>query len=441
MIFVDPADVIIPENRIRRAFDEKKLRELKDSILRNGLFHPPTVERNGDKWILRAGERRLRVCKEILAEGKTFRVGIDQNEARLLAVIEYGELTEIQRLEIEIEETVVRADFSWQERDQGYAALHALRSKQNPGQTVKATASEIAGRDVEGGSAQAVADALVTSRYLHIPEVAGAKTSKEALKVIRKLADVGHRAKLAAASLEIKTPHTLIKGDSLETLKKLEASFYDVVLTDPIYGIGADNFGDMAGTGHKYEDNYTTWKKFMSEACDELWRVTKPQAHVYLFCDQRRFEELKTFMTLANFQVMDTMLIWDKSPTGMLPWPDHGPRRCYECILYAWKGDRKSLVVKPDVISVPAVRKLVHGAQKPVSLYLDLLSRSANPGDTVLDFMGGSGTILVAANIRRLVATYVEGADDAFNIAQLRKDIKEIDDGAEEDDGLGDIPV
>ena len=71
-----------------------------------------------------------------------------------------------------------------------------------------------------------------------------------------------------------------------------------------------------------------------------------------------------------------------------------------------------------------------------MALYCDLLSRSVNPGDRVLDCFGGSGPILVAANRMRLVATYIEEKEVPYNIAVARSTVKDIDDGAEEDDGI-----
>jgi DNA modification methylase len=90
---------------------------------------------------------------------------------------------------------------------------------------------------------------------------------------------------------------------------------------------------------------------------------------------------------------------------------------------------------------IPPVKKLLHGAQKPAALYCELLSRSANPGDTVLDCFAGTGPILVAANRMQLTATYIEIDETAYNIALGRSTTGEFDDGSVEDDGLGDVPV
>lgn len=442
MILIHPDDVVIPENRIRREFDEKKLKELRESILRNGLINPITVERrDDDKFTLRAGERRFRVLSGIIKEGGQFRLGNTASTGGLIPAIEFGTLDELQRLEIEVEENVVRADFTWQERDKALAALHELRKRQNPAQTLTATATEVLGKPAVGGHVSAVADALVTAKHMDNPEVAKAKTQKDALKVIRKLAEAKHREQVAKTFDITKTPHAILKGETDELLLGVPDRSIDVIVTDPPYGVGADNFGSMASTGHEYEDSYKYWKEIMEWFPDQLDRVAKERAHAYIFCDPRRFDELATLMVLANWTVFPTPLIWYKG-NGMLPFPEHGPRRVYEAILYAWRGDRKVLLTgKPDLIHVTPVKDLRVGAQKPVALYQDLLGRSARAGDTVLDCFGGSGPVLVAANRMRLVATYIERNPDAYNIALSRANISDIDDGGVEQDGLEDVSV
>ena len=445
MIEVKVDKVVIPQNRFRREFDEKKLEELKQSILRIGLLSPITVEHYysesiGDCWTLRAGERRLRVLSSIIASGGSFRLGDSTYTGGTLPAIDYAELTPLQRLEIEVEENVIRSDFTWQERTRALAALHELRKAQNPEHTITATASEVLGKPAVGSQRTVISNALIVNKHLHIPEVAKAKDEREALKVIEKITNAGHRAKLAKAAMGQATPHTLIKGDSLVILSTLPAASFDIIVTDPPYGIAADSFGDMADTGHDYEDSKKYFDEILRVFPDESYRLTKPRAHAYVFCDVRRFEQLSTHMLLAGWTVFPTPLIWAKS-NGMLPFPEHGPRRTYECIFYAWKGGRKTLVVKTDVIDISGVKNLQHGAQKPVALYCDLLGRSANPGDSVLDCFGGTGPVLVAANRMRLTATYIEKSEAAFNIAQLRMNQHEIDDGAVENDGLADIPV
>lgn len=442
MILVHWEDVQVPEDRQRKEFNERKMKELQDSIQRIGLLHPIVVEPNQDEdtWTLRAGERRLRAMLELHKEKVIFRCGDQQVPTDYIPVAEWSKLSDLERLEIEVAENVDRSDFTFPERVRALARLHELRQSQNPQHTISDTATEVHGREARGSEITNIAEALAIAKHLDDPDVAKAKDRKEALRAIKRKTDVLEHARLAKAADLTKSEHTLLQLDCLEWLKTCPANTFNVVLTDPPYGIDADDFGTQATTGHDYKDSRKSWEAMMLHLPDHLFRVTKPQAHAYLFCDHRLFERLSVLMVIAGWRVYPWPMIWFKgSNNGMLPFPKHAPRRTYECILYAWKGEKETLVVKPDCIdNIPAVRKeLKHGAQKPVALYCDLLSRSARPGDAVLDCCGGSGTILVAANRMRLRATYLENNPEQFNIATSRVNVKDIDDGAEADDGLG----
>lgn len=436
MIFVHPDDITVPEGRFREHFPEREQQELEDSILKTGLIHPLTLEQTGDTWTLRAGARRFRVLKKIITDGKSFQCGLTPVPGGTVPAIEWGTLSPRSRLAVEVEENLRRLDFTFQERIRALAAYHQFRKDENPSQTAQQTATEVNRKPAAGSQISEITEALVINSHLSDPDVAKAKDKKEALRIIRKKADALHRAKLSLSFDPEKTKHRLIRGDAKLVLPSLPKDSFDVILTDPIYGVGADSFGDQFSVGHNYMDSPKLFEEMLSWACDETFRVAKERAHCYLFCDLRKFERIQTIMVLAGWKVFPLPLIWYKA-SGALPLPKHGPRRTYECILYAYKGDRETLVVKNDcIIKCPPVKNLRHGAQKPVALYRDLLSRSANPGDFVLDFMGGSGTILVAANLSQLVATYIEDDEESYNIALTRVHTQEIDDGAEEDDGL-----
>ncbi|WP_292654440.1 ParB/RepB/Spo0J family partition protein [Nitratifractor sp.] len=75
----------------RKDFDPQRLEELGESIRRHGLLQPVVVIPHGDRWILVAGERRLRAHKLIGAE--TIRaivadVDLDRLRMRELALVE-----------------------------------------------------------------------------------------------------------------------------------------------------------------------------------------------------------------------------------------------------------------------------------------------------------------------------------------------------------------
>ncbi|RKY16818.1 MAG: hypothetical protein DRP90_07455 [Planctomycetota bacterium] len=59
-----PLDRIRPNPyQPRRSFDEESVRELADSIKQDGVLSPVMVRREGDHYVLVAGERRLRAAK------------------------------------------------------------------------------------------------------------------------------------------------------------------------------------------------------------------------------------------------------------------------------------------------------------------------------------------------------------------------------------------
>ncbi len=85
-------DIIDPNPyQPRKYFDEEKLQELAESIENYGLLQPVVVIKNSDRYILVAGERRLRAHKLIDAEQiKAIVADVDFDEIRMreLALIE-----------------------------------------------------------------------------------------------------------------------------------------------------------------------------------------------------------------------------------------------------------------------------------------------------------------------------------------------------------------
>jgi len=110
-----------------------------------------------------------------------------------------------------------------------------------------------------------------------------------------------------------------------------------------------------------------------------------------------------------------------------------GPRRTYETILYAIKGQKSVNTIAPDVISTTADANMTHGAQKPIALYTDLLRRSCHPGDLVLDCFSGSGTIFPACQELKLKATGLELNPEYFSMGYKR--LKELENAPSPLDG------
>lgn len=416
-MFVHPDDILVKNDRQRQTFDADALKRLATSIREHGLIQPPVVEELPEgNFQLIAGERRIRAMREILEGTPDFSFSPNQMAAGLIPVMLRTKLDDVMRFALELEENIQREDLPFLEKAVAIAKLHELRNISLPGgQTIAETATEIK------AAKSTVSDALLIAKHANVPEVREAKTAKEAVKVIEKKAAEVHRAELAKKFDLTKTPHTLIRGDSKEELSKLPEGSIDHIWCDPPYGIGADSFGDQASTGHAYEDSLKAFHEMLNWLPEQLFRIAKKDAFAYICCAFERFDELSLAFGLAGWRVWARPIIWNKMKSGMLPVPDKGPRYTYECILYAWKGDRK--VVKqgmPDVLDYPVVKRLEHGAEKPAALVADLLGRVALPGDKVLDAFLGSAPSVLACNTLRLTLTGIELSEASYNLAISR---------------------
>ena len=428
------SSLIVSPERQRREFSEEALLELQDSIEKFGLMHPIVI-REGNKLV--AGERRLRAMQAIweLDAGVTCN-NIDL-EPFQVPVVDLGELSEIEAFEAELDENIRRTDLSWQERAAAILRLHTLREMQakarGESHTVAATAREVTGSSV-GDYQTKINEALIVARNLSNPAVSKAKDVKEALKILKRDEEATRNIKLSQAigRTYSSSAHTFLWGDCIQTMHEMTPASFDIICTDPPYGMGADDFGDAAGkmTGitHAYEDSLDSFKALMQCAAVCLDRVAKPAAHLYLCCDIDQFPFLKVlFSEIGGWNVFRTPLINVKEG-GRVPLPEHGPRRQYETILYAYRGGKQCTAIYPDVITTKGDENLGHGAQKPVELYVNLLKRSARPGDHVLDPFAGTGTIFPAAHALMLFATGIEMEAAYYGIGVKR--IEGLGDGS-----------
>jgi DNA modification methylase len=420
MLYVELDKLIVSENRQRREFDDEKVVELSGSIRRSGLINPIAVRAVEnppglpDKIHLVAGERRLRAIKLLAKLGVTYRCGGKETPLGYAACMEMHEMDEVQVFEAELEENIRRKDLTWQEAAKAIAQLEQLRNMQR-GDAPQVTAADLA-EEVHGrrdGSYQGqVREQLIVARHLNKPEVQAATSLKDALKALKRTEGLEKSALLAAsvgATFSAKD-HTLMQGNCLELLKVLEPQF-DCLLTDPPYGMGADEFGDSGGkaTGaHDYSDDLGSFRQLMALWIPEVARVMLPQSHVYQFCDLDQFHHLRLAWELQDFKTFRTPLIWFKPGAYRAPWPHSGPQRKYECILYAVKNERPSLKLAGDVLTFNPDENLNHHAQKPVALFRELLSRTCNPGDRVLDCYCGSGPIFPAGHGLKVRVTGME---------------------------------
>lgn len=434
---IDIELIVVSKNRQRLEFGEGELRELAESIEERQLLQAPILRQIGTAFHLVAGERRLRAIRDIYDLGGSFLHNNTPVPKGHVPYITLGELSPLEAMEAEWDENSKRVDLTWQEQATATAKLMELRTLKakvsgSPLPSVADIAREVKKIDSsvpagEMGIAHTdVRNQIILSKHLDDPDVASAKTSKEAFKILQRKEQTARNEALGVAIGRTFTSasHKVWNGKAEDWLEGCMPDTFDVILTDPPYGMGADEFGDSGGMlvqgEHGYKDDADTVTSIINWFPAEAYRIAKPEAHAYIFLDIDWWVSWRVAMRDAGWDVFRTPLIWYKPSSFRTPWPDRGPQRKYELFLYATKGGRKVNKLLPDVLTYQPDTNLGHAAQKPVDLFVDILARSVRPGDTVLDPFCGTGPIFPAAHKLKCAAIGIELDTGAYAIAAKR---------------------
>lgn len=412
--FTPLENIKINPERVRRQINPERVNELADSIRNLGLMHPIVLRRDpSGELVLVAGETRFNAIKQIWTLGGSFNCAGQPVPEGNVPYTDFGDLSADDALELELEENIRRTDISWQERVEAVAKLHRLRERQNPidpstltrrDSLYKETAKEL------NVDANIVRDRVTLAEHLDDPEVRHAASERTALEIVKRKIAREHaeeRAKTEPVE-ERSSPHKVIEGDVMNVLQFMDAEIFDVLLTDPPYGNNANTLKPRIGALHQYEDDPDTFTDLFSSLLPAINHVMKSEAHAYVFCNIRMWPVLCEWFREAGWHPWPRPLIWTKN-SGQAIDITKGPAFRYEAILYAIRGGKPVVQMgKTDVLRYDSVVDKLHPAEKPVELLRDLLSRSALPGDRLLDPLAGSGSVLPAANSMNVRATVIE---------------------------------
>jgi len=223
----------------------------------------------------------------------------------------------------------------------------------------------------------------------------------------------------------------LAQLDAVDWLRSLPTASVDLVVTDPPYESLEKHRARGTTTRLKRSKaSSNDWFEIFPNArfgqlFEELYRVLKPDRHLYLFCDPATMFIAKPIAEAAGFKFWKP-IIWDKKRIGM----GYHYRSRYECILFFEKGKRKlNDLGVPDVIEVPRV---VGGypTEKPPELVEVFIRQSTQPGDLVVDpFMGSGSTGVAAVTLQRRFV----GNDVSSKALELARDRLAIRGGRETD--------
>jgi ParB/RepB/Spo0J family partition protein len=419
--------VVVPPERLRKEFNQKKLRSLAESLKLHGQLQPGICRKttNG-QIILIAGERRLRACE--LAE------------TNFLFVLE--NFSESQQLEIkliELEENTCRVDLTWIEEVAALEELHQLKQQQfsteHEGSLKTHSIRDTA--EILGSSVGKIAEDLKLAVFSRVhDDVKRAKTKTEAKKIVKRLettfaqqeklkeifAEEGESGESVSSEdpveRRLKYYNQFIHlGKMEEVLPSLE-DLYDIVIFDPPWRVAIDTVRKISGDHDEFDDSKLSSEDFEKELLGWLkllYSKMNLNSHLYMFFGIVNYPSVYKVVEQAGFTTNGLPLIWHKQGAHVTRNPQVWPGRCYEPIVFARKGSKAIVEVgRPDVLTTPAptpAMKRNHPTAKHPDILIQLLKRSAFPGDKVLDPMAGSGMTGVACEVHaglKLSFTLVE---------------------------------
>lgn len=431
-----PLESLIIEDRQRTTIAPGPLAELARSILERGLLQPPVVRPIGTTYRLIAGERRVRAIQSLYKNNQTYSCNGQTIPINQLPVLFIDELTSADLIEAEFDENVRRVDLDWADKTRALAAIYESRKAQNPKQTVVETARELVNKGISTSSRAApkniiknlennIAQARIVKEHLNDPKIAKARTAGEAYQLILKkeqdklLAELTRRQ---STSQTTKSNIDIRNGDAFNILPKLDTDKYDLILSDPPYGISVSQAGFRKRTPHQhnYKDDEKTAQSLYELILTEGFRITRARANLFLFTDIKHWDYLQQLSANMGWTPWRTPVLWQKSEAeGLAPWGSQGFRRTYDIIFYATKGQRGLLSSPVDILTYKRVARneRIHAAEKPIELLQKLIECSTLPGDLIIDPCCGSGSTLLAARNTQRAALGIELDIDYYNMA------------------------
>lgn len=419
--------------RQRKKIESQPLADLEESIRQRGLLHAPTFrELPGPVWQLVVGERRTRAMQRLVEKKITFyHDGQPVDEGMIPIVTLQDHLTRADLKQVEFDENKIREELPWQDEAEALAEIHRLRGEENAIQTRLQTAIQLIDEKIVETNtsphalAQRIQRATTISEHLSNPTIAKARNETEAYNLILKGEEEKINALIARrrlASSDTIPDIAIRKGDCLEILPQLDSGLADLIFSDPPFGIGADTGGFRQRTvhHHNYEDTPENARAIYQSIILDGFRIAKPMANMWLFCDVDMFFMLRDMCARVGWVPFRTPIIWRKSMSeGMAPWQGKGPRRTYEMLIYATKGQKGLLTSPIDVLDEARVGRAdrIHAGEKPVELLKQVIEASTLPGDFVLDPCCGSGSALVAAKQLKRTGLGIEKDEVFYNTA------------------------
>ena len=232
-------------------------------------------------------------------------------------------------------------------------------------------------------------------------------------------------------------------GDNLSILRSLPDGAVDLIYIDPPFNTGKvqgrtqvqtvrDENGDRVGFGGRsyktislgsraYKDNFDDFLGFIEPRLVEAYRILKPAGSLYFHIDYREAHYCKVLLDgIFGRDCFLNEIIWayDYGGRSKKKWPAKHDNILYyardpknytfnyeevERIPYmapGLVGEEKAVRGKfptdtwwHTIVGTNSKEKTGYPTQKPVGILRRVIQASSNPGDVVMDFFAGSGTV------------------------------------------------
>jgi len=217
---------------------------------------------------------------------------------------------------------------------------------------------------------------------------------------------------------QINLEQIIIHGDSVKVLPTLEKNTFDLLLSDPPYGI---NF--KSGWSNKEKivnDKIEDTVKLFENVLRESVPLLKKDAQFYLFGNIDYLEEIKPI--IEKYLTLKHILIWDRKVIGMGDLKSYG--RSFDIVYFGYNKTFKELngTRDRDILQFNRIdpAKNIHPTEKPLDLLEYLIKKSTQEGDKILEpFAGGGSTLLACKNLNRK-ATGIEIEEEYYNLIKSR---------------------
>ena len=267
-------------------------------------------------------------------------------------------------------------------------------------------------------------------------------------------------------------------GENLSILKTLPSESVDLIYIDPPFNTGKeqarrsirvrrDDGGDRVGFGGQsystellneraYQDSFDDFLSFLRPRLLEAWRLLKAQGSLYFHIDYREAHYCKIMLDeifgRENF-INEIIWAYDFGGRPKNRWPAN-----HDTIFFYAKDAKNYTFNRDDIDRIPYMapglvgkekaekgklptdvwwhtivgtnskEKTGYPTQKPSGVIERIVRASSNPGDLVMDFFAGSGT--VGAVCEKLERNYIliDQNPEAWDVMKTRfADVKDIE--------------